>query len=167
MILWLFEPTLRTDNSTFRLFSPHCKIFCSNAIALWGLSRFVFPFLNTFLLLAIALLVAALLIVLLVCNSLFFSEVVGHKNTIRISADILIVSAGILIAQADAIRIFLAIIISLFVLTFCALSSVYLWILSVKKNDSIFGWMKRIVMKLKFTFKASKYAFSLLLPLFL
>lgn len=116
MILWLFEPTSRTDNSSFRLFSPHCKIFPSNAIALWGLSRFVFPFPDTFLLLAIALLVAVLLVVLFVCNALFFSEVVERKNTIRVFVDILIVSADILIAQADAIRIFLAIIISLFVL---------------------------------------------------
>ena len=140
MILWLSEPTSRSDNSLFRLFSPHCKIFPSNAIALWGLSRFVFPFLNTPLLLAIALLVAALLIVLLVCNSLFFSEVVGHKNTIRISADILIVSAGILIAQADAIRIFLATIIRLFCPYFLC-SIICIFVNSLCKEKWQYFWM--------------------------
>ena len=140
MILWLSEPTSRSDNSLFRLFSPHCKIFCLNAIALWGLSRFVFPFLNTFLLLVIALLVAALFVVLLVCNSLFFSEVVERKNTIRIFADILIVSAGILIAQADAIRIFLAIIISLFVLNLLCFI-ICIFVNSLCKEKWQYFWM--------------------------
>ena len=140
MILWLSEPTSRSDNSLFRLFSPHCKIFRSNAIALWGLSRFVFPFLNTFLLLAIALLVAVLFVVLLVCNSLFFSEVVGHENTIRIFADILIVSADILIAQADAIRIFLTTIIRLFCPYFLC-SIICIFVNSLCKEKWQYFWM--------------------------
>lgn len=147
MILWLSEPTSRSDNSLFRLFSPHCKIFYSNAIALWGLSRFVFPFLNTFLLLVIALLVAALFVVLLVCNSLFFNEVVERKNTIRIfadilivSADFLIVSADFLIAQADAIRIFLAIIISLFVLNLLCFI-ICIFVNSLCKEKWQYFWM--------------------------
>ena len=140
MILWLSEPTSRTDNSPFRLFSPHCKIFRSNAIALWGLSRFVFPFLNTFLLLAIALLVAILFVVLFVCNALFFSEVVERKNTIRIFVDILIVSADILIAQADAIRIFLAIIIRLFCPYFLC-SIICIFVNSLCKEKWQYFWM--------------------------
>ena len=140
MILWLFEPTLRSDNSLFRLFSPHCKIFCSNAIALWGLSRFVFPFLNTPLLLAIALLVAVLFVILLVCNSLFFSEVVGHKNTIRIFADILIVSADILIVSASAIRIFLTTIIRLFCPYFLC-SIICIFVNSLCKEKWQYFWM--------------------------
>ena len=140
MILWLSEPTSRSDNSLFRLFSPHCKIFRSNAIALWGLSRFVFPFLNTPLLLAIALLVAVLFVILLVCNYLFFSEVVGYKNTIRIFADILIVSADFLIAQADAIRIFLAIIINLFVLNLLC-SIICIFVNSLCKEKWQYFWM--------------------------
>ena len=140
MILWLSEPTSRSDNSLFRLFSPLCKIFPSNAIALWGLSRFVFSFLNTFLLLAIALLVAVLLVVLFVCNALFFSEVVERKNTIRIFADILIASADILIVSASAIRIFLTTIIRLFCPYFLC-SIICIFVNSLCKEKWQYFWM--------------------------
>jgi|GEM_PF-6300939 len=39
---------------------------------------------------------------------LFYNIIKGSKNTIRLSADILIASAGFLIVSADTIRIFLA-----------------------------------------------------------
>ena len=140
MILWLSEPTSRSDNSLFRLFSPHCKIFCSNAIALWGLSRFVFSFLKIVLSLAGKLWVEAFFVAFWVCMCLFFSTIRMGKNTIRMSADILIASADILIAQADAIRIFLTTIIRLFCPYFLC-SIICIFVNSLCKEKWQYFWM--------------------------